>query len=50
MVALLEHDQTVFLFKQNMGGNKLNVFHHLKRFGGNIYDPEEQFGAIQGVG
>ena len=50
MRALLEHDETVFLFKQNMAGNKLNIIHHLKRIGGNIYDPEEQFGAIQGVG
>jgi len=48
--ALLDHDQTVFLFKQNMGGNRLNMLHHLKQIGGNVYDPEEQFGAIQEVG
>ena len=48
--ALLDHDQTVFLFNHIMGGNRLNMLHHLKQIGGNVYDPEEQFGAIQGVG
>ena len=48
--APIEHDQTILFFKKNMGGNQLNVLHHLKKIGGNGYDSEEQFGAIQGVG
>ena len=45
-LSLLKYDQTVFLFKQNLGINKVNIFHHLKRIGGNLYTPEEKFGAI----
>ena len=46
---LLKNDETVFLFKQNFGINKINCFHHLSTIGGNIYNPQEYFGAIQGV-
>ena len=47
---MLDHDQTSFLFKQNLGVNKINVIHHLVRVGGNLYDSNESFGAIQGIG
>ena len=48
--SLLDHDQTVFLFKQNLGNSKVNIFHHLTKEGGNLYIPEENLAAIQGVG
>ena len=48
--SLLDHDQTVFLFRQNLGDSKVNIFHHLTKEGGNFYLPEENLGAIQGVG
>ena len=47
--AVTNYKETVFLFKQNFGKNKLNIFHHLEAVGGNIYQTEEHFGAIQGV-
>ena len=47
--SLLDNDKNVFLFKQNLGNNKVNMFHHLKKEGGNLYVPEENFAAIQGV-
>ena len=48
--SLLDHDQTVFLFKQNLGNSKVNIFHHLPKEGGNLYVPEENLAAIQKVG
>ena len=47
--AVSNYKETVYIFKQNFGKNKLNIFHHLEAVGGNIYDTEEHFGAIQGV-
>ena len=47
---MLDHEQTAFLFKQNLGVNRINVIHHLVREGGNVYDSNESFGAIQGIG
>ena len=47
---MMEYDQTVFMFKQNLGDNKISVFHHLSRLGGNLYDQTEIFGAVQGIG
>ena len=46
---LLKHTETVFLFKQNFGINKINIFHHLSSIGGNFYELQEHFGAIQGI-
>ena len=46
---LLNHTETVFLFKQNFGKNKINIFHHLSSIGGNFYNLQEHFGAIQGI-
>ena len=47
--SLLNHKETVYMLKQNFGKNKLNIFHHLEAVGGNIYQTDEHFGAIQGV-
>ena len=46
---LMRYHGTVFLFKQNFGINKLNLFHHLSSVGGNFYNLQEHFGAIQGL-
>ncbi len=46
----MRYHETVFLFKQNFGVNKLNFFHHLLSVGGNFYNLQEHFGAIQGLG
>ena len=46
---LMRYHETVFLFKQNFGVNKLNFFHHLSSVGGNFYNLQEHFGAIQGL-
>ena len=46
---LLRNDEIVFLFKQNFGINKINCFDHLLTIGGNLYNPIEYFGAIQGI-
>ena len=46
---LLKHTETVFIFKQNFGINKINIFHHLSLIGGNFYELQEHFGAIQGI-
>ena len=43
---LLKNQDTVFMFKQNFGKNKLNTFHHLSCTGGNFYEKQEHFGAI----
>ena len=47
---LLKYDEVVFLYKQNMGTSRINVFHHMKSVGGMIHQPEEDFGAIEGIG
>ena len=46
---LLKHKETVFIFKQNFGKNKINFFHNLSLIGGSFYNPQEHFGAIQGI-
>ena len=46
---LTRYDETVFIFKQNFGINKVNFFHHLSSVGGNFYNIQEHFGAIQGL-
>ena len=47
---MVKYDEVVFLYKQNMGTNRINVFHHLKSVGGMIHQPDEEFGAIEGIG
>ena len=45
----LKYDEIVFIFKQNFGKNKVNFFHHLSSIGGNFYNLQKHFGAIQGL-
>ena len=47
--AVSNYKETAYIFKQTSGKNKLNIFHNLEAGGGNIYQTEEYFGAIQGV-
>ena len=43
------HDETVFMFRQNFGNSKVGLFHHMKIVGGNLYSEEEEVGCIQGI-
>ena len=47
---IIQHEETVFLFKVNFGTANVNIFHHLKKIGGTIYLPTVSYGLIQGVG
>ena len=47
--ALIRNPELVFMFKQNFGTNKINVFHHLSIVGGNFFNKQEHVGMIQGV-
>ena len=40
-VAFLWHQEIVFLYMQNFGTNKVNIFHHLSVVGGNFYQKQE---------
>lgn len=46
---IIGHVETVFLFRQNFGEHRVNLFHHLTSIGGNIYQPKADFGFIQGI-
>ena len=50
-LELLKHKETVFIFKQNFGKNKINFFHNLSLIGGRSFytNPQEQFDAMQGI-
>ena len=43
------HKETVFMFRQNFGDQRVQLFHHLSSVGGNIYIPNKEFGFIQGI-
>ena len=43
------HEETVFLYRQAFGESRINLFHHMSVVGGNLYNPKEEFGFIQGV-
>jgi len=45
---MLDYDQAIFRFKQNLGINKVGKLHHIKRWG-DLYDANEQVDSIQGV-
>jgi hypothetical protein len=47
---LIQHEETTFLFKVNFGEANINIFHHLKKIGGTIYQPNVSYGFIQGTG
>ena len=46
---LEEHCETVFLFCHNFGPNRIDLFHNMTTFGGNLYTTSESFAFIQGV-
>jgi len=46
---LLQHEETVFLYKQNVGASRLNIFHHIISIGGTVYSPTKVFAAIERV-
>ena len=50
MKEIIQHEETAFLFKVNFGKTNVNIFHHLKKMGGTIYQPEVIYGFIQGTG
>ena len=45
---LIDHQEVVFLFKETFG-DRVNVFHHLTKIGGTIYETNTELGFIQGV-
>ena len=47
---IIQHEETTFLFKVNFGDNNVNIFHHLMKIGGTIYQPTALYGFLQGVG
>ena len=34
---LIDHQEVLFLFRETFG-NKMNVFHHITKIGGTVYD------------
>jgi hypothetical protein len=49
--AIIQHEETVFLYKVNFGTNKVNMFHHLMSVGGTIYNTSpKDYGFIEGIG
>ena len=46
---LLQYNETAFLYKQNISQCKVSILHHFQKVGGTIYDPNENFGAIEGL-
>jgi hypothetical protein len=47
---VIQHEETAFLFKVNFGESTVNIFHHMKKMGGTIYQPAAVYGFLQGVG
>ena len=50
MDEIIQHEETAFLFKVNFGEKNVNIFHHMKKIGGTIYQPTVLYGFLQGVG
>ena len=50
MEEIIQHVETAFLFKINFGDTNVNIFHHMKKIGGTIYQPTTAYGFLQGVG
>ena len=46
---IIQHEETVFLLKANVGTSNVNSFHHLKKVGGTLYQPTISYGFLQGV-
>ena len=47
---IIQHEETVFLLKANLGTSNVNSFHHLKKAGGTLNQPTISYGFLQGVG
>ena len=47
---LIEHTETVFLFRHTFGNNRVDLFHNMQVTGGNLYTAKKEFCFIQGVG
>ena len=45
--SIIKYNGIAFIFKQNFGRNELKIIHHISQIGGNIYQTEIHFGAIQ---
>jgi hypothetical protein len=50
MEEIIQHVETAFLFKVNFGAGNVNIFHHMKKTGGTLYQPATAFGFLQDVG
>ena len=48
-LELQSHDETISLFCQNFGDNKIGLFHHTKVIGGNLYSTKKEISFIQGI-
>ena len=46
---IIQHEETAFLFEMNFGASNVNIFHHLKKIGGTIYQPSTSYGFLQGL-
>ena len=44
------YNESVFLFCQNFGEDKLGMFHHFNTIGGTLYSKKEEVAFIQGIG
>ena len=45
---LLNQGEVAFMFKMNFSSNMVDIIHHCKKIGGNIWINDEHTGAIQG--
>ncbi len=46
---LIAHNETAFLFLDNFGNKKVNIFHHVTEVSGTIYNQFSGTGFIQGI-
>ena len=47
---LEEHTETVFMFRQNFGTTRVDLFHNMQTTGGNLYTTKAESGFIPGIG
>ena len=46
---LRNEGEVAFMFKMNFSSNMVNIIHHCKKIGGDIWMDDEHIGAIQGL-
>ena len=46
MAAVLNHQETVFLYKENFGTGRVALFHHFTKSGGTVYDGTTTYGFL----